>query len=252
MAKLTICAAFLLAAVGGSYAADAWAADDMPTKAPPATTPSTAAPQPCADPADFITTNCQLTWHGITLFGAVDMGFGWQSHGAPFDPISAVSSSYLIQKQNQGSMWTRAANAMSNSFIGIKGNEPIGGDFSVVFDLDAGFDPYSLRLSNGPGSIAANNGVPQVDPIFQRRCVSAVLGIAAAAGDPLKADRREGVGGAEWIVVEDGIQRILSIYGAQRSADRLHGYRGKLSLPGLRGVQQHEYQQCGLWRERPW
>jgi hypothetical protein len=33
MAKLTICAAFLLAAVGGSYAADAWAADDMPTKA---------------------------------------------------------------------------------------------------------------------------------------------------------------------------------------------------------------------------
>jgi hypothetical protein len=45
------------------------------------------------------------------------------------------------------------------------------------------------------------------DPIFQRRCVSAVLGIAAAAGDPLKADRREGVGGAEWIVVEDGIQR---------------------------------------------
>src|ERR1700676_1936045 len=161
MEKLTICAAFLLAAVGGSYAADAWAADDMPTKAPSATTPSTAAPPPCADPADFITTNCQLTWHGITLFGAVDMGFGWQSHGAPFDPISAVTSSYLIQKQNQGSLWTRTANGMSNYFIGIKGTEPIGGDFSVVFDLDAGFDPYSLRLSNGPGSIAAMNGVPQ-------------------------------------------------------------------------------------------
>ena len=27
--------------------------------------------------------------------------------------------------------------------------------------LDAGFDPYSLRLSNGPGSIAANAGTPQ-------------------------------------------------------------------------------------------
>ena len=103
----------------------------------------------CTDPSDFITTNCQLTWHGITLFGAVDMGFGWQSHGAPFDSISAVTSSYLIQKQNGGPMWTRAANAMSNSFIGIKGKEPIGGDFSVVFDLDAGFDPYSWRLSNG-------------------------------------------------------------------------------------------------------
>src|SRR6266481_7872764 len=136
MAKLGTCAAFLLTVVGASSTADAWASDDMPTKAPPAPTDLAAAPpRTCADPADFITTNCQLTWHGITLFGAVDMGFGWQSHGAPFDSISAVTSSYLIQKQNQGSMWTRAANAMSNSFIGIKGNVPIGGDFSVVFDL---------------------------------------------------------------------------------------------------------------------
>jgi hypothetical protein len=34
-------------------------------------------------------------------------------------------------------------------------------DFAVVFDLDAGFDPYSLQMSNGPGSIATNRGVPQ-------------------------------------------------------------------------------------------
>jgi predicted porin len=161
MAKHTICAAFLLAAVCASSATDTRAADVVPTKAPASVADATAAPQPCADPADFITTNCQLTWHGITIFGAVDMGFGWQSHGAPFDPVSAVTSSYLIQKQNRGPMWTRAANAMSNSFIGIKGTEPIGGNFSVVFDLDAGFDPYSLRLSNGPGSIARMNGVPQ-------------------------------------------------------------------------------------------
>ena len=77
MAKLTICVTFLLAAVGGSYTADAWAADVVPTKAPASLADATAAPRPCADPADFITTNCQLTWHGITLFGIVDMGFGW-------------------------------------------------------------------------------------------------------------------------------------------------------------------------------
>src|SRR3981081_1437386 len=45
--------------------------------------------------------------------------------------------------------------------MGIKGTKPIGGNFSVVFALDAGFDPYSFRFSNGPGSIAANAGVPQ-------------------------------------------------------------------------------------------
>jgi hypothetical protein len=30
--------------------------------------------------------DCQLTWYGITLYGTIDAGFGWQSHGAPFDP----------------------------------------------------------------------------------------------------------------------------------------------------------------------
>jgi hypothetical protein len=106
MAKLSICAVFLLVAVGGSYTVDAWAADDMPTKVPSATTPSAFAPRTCTDPADFFTTNCQLTWYGITVFGIVDTGVGWQSHGAPFDPKSAVGSSYLIQKQNRGSLWT--------------------------------------------------------------------------------------------------------------------------------------------------
>jgi len=43
----------------------------------------------------------------------------------------------------------------------MKGTEPIGDTISVVFALDAGFDPYSFRLSNGPGSVAANVGVPQ-------------------------------------------------------------------------------------------
>jgi predicted porin len=161
MAKPGIGAAFLLTVVCASGATAASAADVAPTKAPPSLTDSTAAPRPCTDPSDFVTTNCALTWQGITLFGIVDAGFGWQTHGAPFDPRSAVGASYLIQKQNNSPLWSRAPNALSNSTIGIKGKESIGGDFSVVFDLDAGFDPYSLRFSNGPGSVAANAGIPQ-------------------------------------------------------------------------------------------
>src|SRR3981081_1619520 len=54
--------------------------------------------------------------------------------------------------------------------------------------------------------------VADVDPIFQRRRVSAVFGIAAAAGYSLKADRREGGRGAERVGVRDGVQgrRVLS------------------------------------------
>jgi predicted porin len=159
MAKFRTLAAVLLAAGGASCGVEAWAADAVPIGDSAATAAS--APKACTDGWSFIATNCQLTWQGITVFGIVDTGVGWQSHGAAFDPKSAVGSSYLIQKQNRGSIWTLAPNALSNSFIGIKGIEPIGGNVSIVFDLDAGFDPYSLQFSNGPGSIAASNGIPQ-------------------------------------------------------------------------------------------
>jgi len=118
---------------------EARAADAVPTNASPATAAS--APKTCAGAWDFIDTNCQLTWYGITVYGTIDAGVGWQSHGAPFDPRSAVSASYLIQKQNRSAMWGAAPNALSQSIIGIKGTEPIGGNTSLVFALDAGFDP---------------------------------------------------------------------------------------------------------------
>src|SRR3984893_521707 len=148
----------ILAAAGASCTVDAWAADVAPTNASPST--ATSAPKPCTNVSDFIATNCQLTWQGITVYGTIDAGGGWQSHGAPLDPRSAPGASYIIQRMNRSPLWSLAPNALTNSTIGIKGTEPIGGNFSVVFAVDAGFDPYSFRLSNGPGSLAANAGVP--------------------------------------------------------------------------------------------
>ena len=57
-------------------------------------------------------------------------------------------------------MWGAAPNALSQSSIGIKGTGPIGGNVSLVFAVDAGFDPYSFRFADGPGSVAANAGIP--------------------------------------------------------------------------------------------
>jgi predicted porin len=153
--------AFFAAAiiVAGSCCGVASAADVASTGPPAAAAAS--APKACTDGWGFIATDCQLTWRGITVYGAIDAGFGWQSHGAPWDPRSAVGASYLIQKQNNSALWGPAPNALTNSFIGIKGTEPIGANVSVVFAWDAGFDPYSLKFSDGPGSVAANAGIPQ-------------------------------------------------------------------------------------------
>lgn len=159
MANRGLVAAGAFVAVVACRGGQALAADAIPSQA--ASDATASAPNTCANPSDFVGTNCQLSWHGITIYGTLDAGTGWQSHGAPFDPRSAVGASYLIQKQNRAPLWSLAPNALSNSTIGIKGIEPIGDNFSFVFALDAGFDPYSFRFSNGPGSIAANAGVPQ-------------------------------------------------------------------------------------------
>ena len=162
MTKFCIFAATILAAAGA--ASGAWAADAVASKASPASTSSTtsaSAPKTCTGAWDFIATDCQLTWYGITLYGAIDAGFGYQTHGAPFDPRSPPGASYLVQKYSRSPRWDIAPNGLTNSFIGIKGTEPIGGNTSLVFALDAGFDPYSFKFSNGPGSVAHNAGVPQ-------------------------------------------------------------------------------------------
>src|SRR5262249_27925836 len=162
MTKLGIFVVTTLAAAGAACDTEAWAAESVPTMASPAAAAS--APKTCTGPWDFIETNCQLTWYGITVYGPIDAGFGWQSHGAPFDPRSTAGASYLIQRQNRSAMWGAAPNALSQSSIGIKGTEPIGENVSLVFALDAGFDPYSFPFSPGPGAVAAHTRNPPHPP----------------------------------------------------------------------------------------
>src|SRR5258707_14497197 len=128
MTKLGIFAATILAAAGAT--SGAWAADAAASKAAPASTsasPSTSAPKTCTGVWDFIETDCQLTWYGITLYGAIDAGFTYQTHGAPLDTRSPPGSAYIVQRYSRSSSrWDVAPNGLQNSFIGIKGTEPIG------------------------------------------------------------------------------------------------------------------------------
>jgi hypothetical protein len=67
-----------------AYATDASADDIMATKAAP-TASTKAPPQPatCGSLEDFVVTSCPLTWNGITVYGTIDAGATWRSHGAP-------------------------------------------------------------------------------------------------------------------------------------------------------------------------
>jgi predicted porin len=159
--KLAVYTAMILGLPGAACATDAAADGTMATKAAPAvTTRAASQPATCGSVEDFVVTKCPLTWNGITLYGTIDAGVSWRSHGAPFNGTSAVGVDYLIQKYSRGSRWDLGPNALSQSNIGIKGNEPFAPGWAFIFDLQAGFDPYSLQFANGPHSVAQNAGVP--------------------------------------------------------------------------------------------
>ena len=161
MKKVGVFASMIFGLVGAAYATAASADDFMATKAVPAVTnKASLQPATCSSLEDFVVTACPLTWNGITLYGTIDGGVTWLSHGAPFNGTSAVGADYLIQKYSNRPQWSLAPNGLTNSNIGIKGNEAFAPGWAFIFNVEAGFDPYSLQFSNGPHSVVQNSGVP--------------------------------------------------------------------------------------------
>jgi predicted porin len=158
MKKVDVFASMIFGLAAAAYATDASADDIMVMKAAPAAAPK--APATCSSLEDFVVTACPLTWNGITVYGTIDGGVTWLSHGAPFNGTSAVGADYLLQKYSNRAQWSLAPNGLSNSNIGIKGNEAFAPGWAFIFDVQAGFDPYSLQFSNGPHSVVQNSGVP--------------------------------------------------------------------------------------------
>ena len=103
--------------------------------------------------------NDSLTWNGITLYGLVDMGITYQNHAAPLSSTAGLGLNYLISKNSNGSYFGIGGNALSSSFVGLKGNVELTEGLSGVFNLQTGFNPWSGRLSDGLGSIVQNNGL---------------------------------------------------------------------------------------------
>ncbi len=117
-------------------------------------------PASCSDLTGFFLTDCQLKYYGIRFFGNIDVGYGYQTHGAPFDPNFTTGASYFLQKMNRNAMWGIAPSGLGQSSLGFRVTEPLGGGWSFVGELEAGFDPYSLQYAASPMSLLTNTGIP--------------------------------------------------------------------------------------------
>jgi hypothetical protein len=133
-------------------------AQEAPTPAPAPTAEPT--PEACGNFHEFSTTACPLTWHGITIFGTVDVGLGWVSHGMPVSPYNYEGES-LINRNGNHSEWVIAPNNLSQTGFGIKGKEEFLDGWFIVFNASTGINPNSGQLANASATMTANNGLPR-------------------------------------------------------------------------------------------
>ncbi len=100
--------------------------------------------------------DCPLSYAGVTLFGNIDGGYGYESHTTPMG-YSADKVNYAIQRNSGRGAWQWSPNASSTSTLGVKVEEKIVDKWKFIGVAETGFNPYSLNLINGPESLAYNN-----------------------------------------------------------------------------------------------
>jgi predicted porin len=101
-----------------------------------------------------------LSMKGITLYGIVDIGLQYESHGAPFSDYFPAGSADIVQKNSNHSEVGATPSNLSQSRLGLQGIEPLVGDWSGVFKLETFFNPQSGEISDALKSLTQNNGRP--------------------------------------------------------------------------------------------
>ena len=101
-----------------------------------------------------------LTWHGITLYGVIDIGVQYDTHSAPFTPYRPAASGNIVRQNSNGSVFGLTPSNMGQSRVGLQGIEPLNADWSAVFQLETFFNPQSGNIADSLKSLTVNNGRP--------------------------------------------------------------------------------------------
>jgi predicted porin len=114
----------------------------------------------CASGHEFATTDCALTWHGITAYGVYDGGVGWVSHGLPENGYNYEGES-LVNRNGYQHRFLFAPNNLQQTGLGVRGKVEFLHGWSAVFNASTGINPQSGLLANASETDIINNGLPR-------------------------------------------------------------------------------------------
>ncbi len=157
-------------------------------------------PDACASGHEFATTDCTLTWHGITVYGAYDVGVGWVSHGLPENGYNYEGES-LVNRNGYQHRFVVAPNNLQQTGLGIRGKEEFVHGWSVVFNASTGINPQSGLLANASATQTINNGLP--------RSSYSIAIDGARAGQPFNDEIYAGISSTHFGTLTFGRQRAL-------------------------------------------
>jgi predicted porin len=155
---------------------------------------------PCTSGHEFATTDCALTWHGITVYGAYDVGLGYVTHGLPENGYNYEGES-LVNRNGYQHRFLVAPNNLQQTGLGIRGKEEFRPGWSVVFNASTGINPQSGLLANASKTDIINNGLP--------RSSYSIAIDGARAGQPFNDEYYGGVSSAHFGTLTFGRQRSL-------------------------------------------
>jgi predicted porin len=157
-------------------------------------------PDACASGREFATTDCTLTWHGITVYGAYDVGVGWVSHGLPVNGYNYEGES-LVNRNGYQSRFLVAPNNLQQTGFGVRGKEEFAPGWAIVFNASTGINPQSGLLASAPATDTVNNGLPRAS------YSEAIDG--ARAGQPFNDEYYGGISSETFGTLTFGRQRSL-------------------------------------------
>jgi predicted porin len=153
-----------------------------------------------SEPATAPTGADPLTWHGITLYGAYDIGVGWVSHGLPENGYNYEGES-LVNRNGYEHRFLVAPNNLQQTGFGVRGKIAFASSWFAVFNASTGINPESGLLANASKTDIINNGLP--------RSSYSIAIDGGRAGQPFNDEYYGGVSSERFGTVTFGRERSL-------------------------------------------
>ncbi len=94
-----------------------------------------------------------ISYAGVTIYGTIDVGYGYNSHGLAESGALNTGLDWGLQKLGNGSISSLTNNALEQSKVGLKIEEGIGGGFVAIGKLQTEFNPASGEIADACQSV---------------------------------------------------------------------------------------------------